>query len=230
MKYSFILLSAGKGMRFGNSVPKQYLTLAGKPMIVHILENIDKIEDVEEVLIVCHPDYEETIKKYVLEYMISKKIIYVYGGETRQESVYNGLLKATYENVILHEAARPLVSVEDFKKIIDCSHENVSYTYSIPYTVLKKSQNSYISDILNRSELVNIQLPQKFAKAELLCAHEHARREGKTFTEDAGLLHQYSQAFIYCLDGKSYNIKITEHSDLLFAETLYKEELLKESL
>ena len=230
MKYSFVLLSAGKGLRFGKATPKQYLSLAGKPMIVHILENIDRLDAIDETIIVCHPDYETTIKNYLSEYRITKKTIIVCGGETRQDSVYNGLKAASCENIILHEAARPLVSAEDFQALIDCPHDNVSYTYSIPYTVLKKSEDDHISDILNRNELVNIQLPQKFVKADLAFAHEQAKKDGVVFTEDAGLLFKYSGKQIYCLNGKNYNIKITEYSDMLFAETLYKEEILKESL
>ena len=108
MKYSFILLSAGKGMRFGKSTPKQYLLFAGKPMIVHTLERIDKIKEIDEIIIVCCKEYEEKINTYLKDYRIEKSVVLVQGGESRQQSVYNGLSVAKNENIILHEAARPI--------------------------------------------------------------------------------------------------------------------------
>lgn len=227
MKYSLILLSAGKGVRFGKNTPKQYLLLAGKPMIIHTLERIEKIPSISEIVIVCENTYVNTIKQFLINYGITKKVVFVEGGSTRQQSVYNGLKLCNEENVIIHEAARPLVTINDFNKLINCLNENVSFTYDIPYTVLKK-EDEYISDILNRQELVNIQLPQKFNKKDLIFSHEKATLEDKKFTEDASLLYYYTQKPIYCLQGKSYNIKITEYVDLLYGEMLIKEDLIAE--
>lgn len=228
MSYSMVLLSAGKGLRFGNATPKQYLLLAGKPIIVHILENAEKVKDIDEIIIVCSPEYNDVINTYVKKYNITKNISFVKGGATRQESVYNGINAAKNQRIILHEAARPFVSVEDFNNLINCPHDNVSYTYSIPYTVLKQNSDGYISDILNRDELVNIQLPQKFVKDTLMECHKKAINDNKLFTEDAGMLREYSSEQVYCLKGKPYNIKITEYLDLLFGEILYKEVFLEE--
>ena len=229
MKYSFILLSAGKGMRFGRNTPKQYLPFSGKPMLVHSLERIDKIFEIEEVVIVCNDEYIDCIKGYLSSYCISKKVVFAKGGDTRQGSVYNGLLKCSYDNIIIHEAARPLVSLQDYRKLINCDIENVSYTYSIPYTVLKKDLNENISGILKREELVNIQLPQKFNKKDLLFAHEKALQDGKVFTEDASMVYYYLNKEIYCLQGKSYNVKMTEYIDLLYGEMLIREGIFKEN-
>ncbi len=229
MNYSCILLSAGKGIRFGKDIPKQYLMLAGKPMIVHILERINKIDDIKEVIVVCGEEYVKTIETYVANYRINKKIKCVLGGKTRQESVYNGVKECSFDNVILHESARPLVSVQDFMTLINCDKQNVTYTYSIPYTVLKKDLKDNISGILDRNELVNVQLPQKFAKDDLLFSHEQAKKENRVFTEDASVVYYYTKKPVYCLNGKSYNIKITEYSDLLYGETLLHEEIFKEN-
>ena len=228
MAYSFILLSAGKGTRFGKETPKQYLLFAGKPMIVHTLERIEKIDEVEEIIIVCGAEYVERIKTYASNYKLSKKIVFVEGGATRQQSVYNGLRAAACANVILHEAARPLVSTKDFLALIASTSENVSYTYGIPYTVLKKDQENRISGILERTKLVNIQLPQKFNKKDIMCAHEKAVQEGKSFTEDASMVYYYTDKPVACMNGKSYNVKMTEYADLLYGEMLLKEGLFKE--
>ena len=227
MKYSLVLLSAGKGVRFGKSTPKQYLMFAGKPMIVNTMENVDNIDQIQEVVVVCSPEDVNLIKKYISSYHLTKKYVFVNGGETRQESVYNGIKEASSENVIIHEAARPLVTKADFETLINNEEQNVSYTYTIPYTVLKKNEMDCISDVLNRKELVNIQLPQKFEKEKLIKAHELARSENKTFTEDASLLYYYLKERIHCLNGKVYNIKMTEYVDLFYGEALIKDGMFR---
>lgn len=228
MQYSFILLSAGKGTRFGKNIPKQYLPFAGKPMVVHTLERVEKIPEIKEIILVCNKEYIERIEGYLLSYRITKKVVFVQGGATRQESVYNGLLKCSYDNIVIHEAARPLVTERDYRNLIQCEKENVSYTYAIPYTVLKKDFNDNISGILKREELVNIQLPQKFNKKDLLVAHERAIQEGISFTEDASAVYYIGKS-VYCLQGKSYNIKMTEYIDLLYGEMLISEGIFKEN-
>ena len=95
MKYSLVLLSAGKGTRFGKETPKQYLLLAGKPMIVHTLERVDQIEDIAEVVVVCGEEYVEKIQTYLKDYRIQKKIVFVEGGDTRQKSVFAGIQAAS---------------------------------------------------------------------------------------------------------------------------------------
>lgn len=228
MSYSCVLLSGGKGTRFGKSTPKQYLMFAGKPMIVHSLESMEKIDAIKEIVVVCADEYISLIQGYVQNYRLKKNIVFAPAGASRQESVYNGLKKTSYENVIIHEAARPLVTKKDFQTLVDCEYENVSYTYSIPYTVLKKNEDGFISSVLNRNELVNIQLPQKFRKELLLNAHAQACAENKTFTEDASLLYAYTGEKIFCLTGKTYNVKMTEHVDLLYGEMLIQEGIVRD--
>ena len=198
-------------------------------MIVHTLERIDRVEDIAEIIIVCNEDYIETIQSYINDYRITKNIMFAKGGESRQASVYNGLLIASQDNVIIHEAARPLVTEKDFRNLIQCEAENVTYTYSIPYTVLKKDSQENISGILERSELVNIQLPQKFKKQDLLFAHKRAAEEKKLFTEDASAVYYYGKVAVRCISGQSYNIKMTEYIDLLYGEMLIREGIFKEN-
>lgn len=230
MNYSFILLAAGKGVRLGKSTPKQFLPLAGKPMIVHTLERVDKLHQVTEIIVVCSLDYVSVIQSYAENYGIKKMIRYIEGGSSRQESVFNGLLAASENMVIIHEAARPLVSIREFEELIHFPYNNVTFSYSIPFTVLKKSNNGIISDILNREELVNIQLPQKFSKDVLLACHEKAKAAHRLFTEDASIVKFYSDTPIHCIPGSASNIKITEYTDMLFGEILYKEKFMEESI
>ena len=89
----------------------------------------------------------------------------------------------------------------------------------IAFTVLKGHE--YVEDLLERDELVNVQLPQKFDRAALVAAHEAARRDGATFTEDASLFHRYAGAPVRILPGSERNIKITVPTDIVTAEAIY---------
>lgn len=116
---SFILLAGGNGKRMEKTLPKQFLLLAGKPVIMHILERIEKLDEIAEVIVVCLEGYIEYVKDYIQKYDLKKKYKIIKGGKTRQESVLNGLEVAQFETVIIHEAARPFVTVQDFKELIN---------------------------------------------------------------------------------------------------------------
>lgn len=218
---SFILLSGGKGSRMKNSMPKQYLQLAGKPIILHTLERVDKMQTINEIIIVCENTYQNYLSNLIKEYNLKNKYVFVSSGKTRQESVFNGLNTAINNSIIIHEAARPFVLLEEFNELALCDYSNAIFGYQIPFTVLKG--NEYVNGLLSREELINVQLPQKFERLPLLNAHLKAIADNKNFTEDASLLYYYDKSFIKILQGNSYNVKITEPIDLITSEIIYKE-------
>lgn len=220
MKQTAIILSGGKGSRMQRSIPKQYLLLAGKPMIMHSLDRLDKLDCIDEIIIVCDESYNSMLTQMIRDYNVQTKVNFVKAGQTRQESVYNGLMASNTSSVLIHEAARPFVKTAEFQQLINDEEENITFGYDIPYTVLKGTD--VVTEILNRSELFNVQLPQKFNKDLLLSAHEAAINKGNTYTEDASLLFNELKRPIKIIRGKSYNLKITEPIDLLFGEIIYK--------
>lgn len=220
--YSLILLAGGTGSRMQQSVPKQYLLLAGKPVIMHTLERIDRIDEIKKIVIVCTEEYVQIIKEMLQQYAIQTPIQYANAGSSRQASVWSGLQCVDTERVILHEAARPFVAEEDFRRLIEDEADNVMFGASIPFTVLKG--HGYVEELLDRSELVNVQLPQKFLTKDLHCAHEQAINDGKVFTEDAGMVFTYVKSQkVKVLQGMDYNIKLTTPMDLLTGEIIYRE-------
>lgn len=222
--YSVVLLSGGKGSRMQETTPKQYLLLGGKPMIMHSLERVDQLSEVDEIILVCDLSYVDYLTQMINEYNITTKVVFATAGSTRQESVYNGLQKVSNKDVIIHEAARPFVKQEDFQKLIDAEGENVIFGYAIPFTVLKGHE--VVEDLLNRSDLINVQLPQKFKMNDLMAAYQLAIRDGKIYTEDASLLFASGNKNIKIIKGTNYNIKITEPIDLLLGEIIYKNYIL----
>ena len=108
--------------------------------------------------------------------------------------------------------------------LIQCPEETATYGLDIPFTVLEGA--TYIEKNLERDRLVNVQLPQKFKTKELLNAHNIARLNGETFTEDASLYFHFYHSDIRILPGSEYNIKVTKPIDRTIAEIIYKEYIL----
>src|SRR5690625_5050409 len=219
--YSFILLSGGVGKRMQLNIPKQFLHLSGKPLIIHVLEKVEQLEHVKEIIVPSPAEFIEDTKELISKYIFSKPIHCIAGGHSRQASVYEGLKKATSDQIIIHEAVRPFVSVEDFKTLIQSKSENAIYGIDIPFTVLQGSDR--VEANLVRENLINVQLPHKYNKSELLTAHEKAIEDDLEFTEDASLHFHYHQAHISVIKGNEYNIKITKPIDRIIAEAIYKE-------
>lgn len=224
MSYSLVLLSAGSGKRMEHKIPKQFLMLAGKPVIMHTLERIDEIDEIDEIVIVANADYHEHIRILIHNRMIQKKCVLVEGGATRQESTLNGINAATNDDIIIHEAARPFVKKEEFSALIACDAKNALYGAPINFTVLKGKD--HVEELLERETLVNVQLPQKFNRNSLLAAHNKAKEEGKEFTEDASVLFEYSDEDISILKGSEYNIKLTTPVDMIIGEQIYRDYIL----
>jgi len=225
MKTGMVILAGGVGKRMNKPIPKQFLILAGKPIIIHVLEKVEQLADVERVVITCPAEYVEQTQTLLEHRNLSGRFCCIEGGETRQESVYKGMLElGECDAVVIHEAVRPFVTLAEFRTLIDSEFENVIYGTRIPFTVL--AGHEYVEDTLERSRLVNVQLPQKFDAKQLMAAHESARAEGIEFTEDASMLFHYQKSQIRILEGSERNIKITEPTDLIIGEAIYNEYVL----
>lgn len=219
-EYTLVLLSGGSGSRMHNSVPKQYMLLAGKPVIMHILERIDLIPTIVEVIVVCADEYVEQVGLMLDQYGIRKKVSFAPAGLTRQASVNSGLSLVKTDDVIIHESARPFVKVEDFERLINEKERNAIFGLDIPFTVIKGHER--VEGLLTRSELVNVQLPQKFETQLLKKAHENALHDGAEFTEDASMVFHYNpEVPIEICQGMEYNVKLTTRIDLLVGEQIY---------
>jgi 2-C-methyl-D-erythritol 4-phosphate cytidylyltransferase len=225
MKIGMIVLAGGIGKRIGRPFPKQFLLLGGKPLIVHVLEKARVIPDIERVVITCPEAHLEETQRLITNHGFdAPRFSCIVGGGSRQESVYLGLgALEDCGSVIIHEAVRPLVTAAEFRDLIAAEDPNAMFGIPIPFTVLKG--HDYVEDLLERGELVNVQLPQKFDRAALAAAHEAARRDDATFTEDASLFHRYAEAPVRILPGSERNIKITVPTDIVTAEAIYADSI-----
>ena len=228
MTFGMVVLAGGIGRRIGRPFPKQFLLLGGKPLIVHVLEKARAIPDIGQVVITCPEAHLAETQELLANHGFDARFRCIVGGATRQESVYNGLLALDgVSSVVIHEAVRPLVTAQEFRNLLASPDENAMYGIPISFTVLRG--HDYVEGLLDREELVNVQLPQKFDRAKLLAAHEAARAEGTSFTEDASLFVHHTGERVRILPGNERNVKITVPADIVMAEALYADFLGRSS-
>jgi len=220
MSYSFLLLSGGVGSRINIGKPKQYINLNGTPMIIYSLMAIKEIKEIKELIINYPKGEKKSLKKFIKLSGIDKKIIFVKAGDTRQESVNKMLKKASCNNLIIHEAARPLVDKNTFVNLINAEYKNCGYMHEIPFTVAPVDPDTrLVTGSLKRDNLRNVLLPQKFKTKPLKKAHKKSIKNKKIFTEDACLFVENGYKFNF-IDGSDTNIKVTYRSDLILAESI----------
>jgi 2-C-methyl-D-erythritol 4-phosphate cytidylyltransferase len=213
-----ILLAAGTGSRAGLKYPKQFHAIKGKPMIVYSIEVLEKNEEIENIFI-CYERSKLDELKVILNNYLFKKTKLVLGGNTRQESVMCGLKVVESAKVMIHEAARPLIS-KDFVAEMILKSEEIDClvpVIDIPFTVA--IGDSSMEGLLDRSTLKNIQLPQIFNSSILRKVHELANSEKFTATEDSMLFFKYGYPVIF-IEGRNSNIKITTPLDFIIANNL----------
>jgi 2-C-methyl-D-erythritol 4-phosphate cytidylyltransferase len=220
MTFGMVVLAGGIGRRVGRPFPKQFLLLGGKPLLVHVLEKARAIPELEQIVITCPQAHLDETRQLLENHGFDRRFRCIVGGATRQESVYLGLTAlAGIDSVVIHEAVRPLVTADEFRALIASPDENAMYGIPISFTVLRGHE--YVEGLLDRDELVNVQLPQKFDLPKLLAAHEAARAAGTSFTEDASLFVHHTKERVRILPGSERNVKITVPADVVMAEALY---------
>ncbi|MBO8150944.1 MAG: 2-C-methyl-D-erythritol 4-phosphate cytidylyltransferase [Candidatus Marinimicrobia bacterium] len=213
-----IYLAAGLGVRMRKRIPKQFLNIYGKPIMIYALEVLEKISGIERIFITYHQDFRKDYERVIEDYNISKCIL-TEGGETRQESVWNALQMVESERVIIHEAARPFITAELVSELMEIDEKAVVPTIPVPFTV--SMGNEYMTAELDRSKLHNIQLPQIFDTDILVRAHKKAMEEGYIATEDGILVFRLGEKVRF-VKGLENNIKITTPLDLVIAENLLR--------
>jgi 2-C-methyl-D-erythritol 4-phosphate cytidylyltransferase len=207
----------------GGSVSKQFLTLHGKPIIIHTLERFQMCTAVDEILIAIQPSGREQMEYLVNEFRLSKVSSIVDGGRRRQDSVSNALalVRAEAEIVLVHDAVRPFVHQRAILASIEKArtHSAAVVAVRVKDTVKIGNQEGHFVRTLDRSVLWSAQTPQAFAKALLRQAYEKANREEIEATDDSSLV-ELLHVRPAIVEGSFDNIKITTPDDLDFASVL----------
>jgi 2-C-methyl-D-erythritol 4-phosphate cytidylyltransferase/2-C-methyl-D-erythritol 2,4-cyclodiphosphate synthase len=216
MKIIALVTAAGTGERFGGELPKQYMPLAGKAMLMHSLEtfvNHPKVTHVAAIISQEHVDlYEKATAGLEL-------LPYIIGGKERQESVLRGLEGVENEQadiVLIHDAARPFVTDRVIDDVISAVESGKAVIPAIIVEdTLKKVENGKILHTVSRSDLYRAQTPQAFKYKDILAAHRQLKEQ--VLTDDAGLFEYLGLEITIC-KGSQINFKITSFDDYLRAE------------
>ncbi len=222
---SAIIVAAGKGIRMNNTVRKQYLLLAERPILSHTLSAFDACNLINKIfLVVPEQDFEFCHKNILSPLKLQKKVRLVSGGTERQNSVYNGLLSIDAGSmVVIHDGVRPFINSEQLTACINGAKEHGACILGIPAydTVKSINRSGYIDKTLERNAIWLAQTPQVFKYDLIIKAHEHAKQEGFTGTDDAMLVERLG-INVRIIRGNRYNIKITTAEDLLLAKAILR--------
>lgn len=223
MKRVAILTAAGIGTRMGLDIPKQFLHVHGKPLIVYTMEAFQRHPAIDGIVVVTLPSWIDVIKSYADGYNITKLKLIVPGGDSGQESIYNGI-KALEENgesedtvVLIHDGNRCLVTEEIISNSLAVYDKYGSAVAAIPCTeVVFRSGDSgeHSNEEIPREQLYRTQTPHTYSLKKLLWAHAEAKSKGISNTSaSCSLMYKLGET-IYFSKGSEENIKITTTDDL----------------
>ena len=211
MNYSVIILAAGSGVRTGLDINKVLIEINGKKVLDYSLDFFKNNEECKEIVLVC----SEVDFNYIYSRYNDKVNVIITGGSSRQESVYKGLNKATYEYVLVHDSARPYLNSDCISALVDNLLETKATTLAVfsKDTIVKINGNR-LGKTLERKELLLIQTPQGFLKDLLLEAHEKARNTGYIGTDDTSLIAKFTNVTPAFVMGDYRSIKLTTKDDI----------------
>lgn len=220
-----ILPAAGIGRRMGSPIPKQYLTLAGKPVIQHSMEKLLRVSALRELVIALHPE-DEHFEKLKLP---DDRLSLVSGGDTRQESVLNALIamstRAKHDDIVLiHDAVRPCVLVEDIERLLESiAGQDAGALLATPQdnTLKTVDRAGKLEETVDRSRYWQALTPQGFPYGLMLEAMQEAVAAGMAITDEASAIEAKGLRPLL-VEGDRNNIKITRESDLHLAEAILK--------
>ncbi len=214
-----ILVAAGSSTRMGGTGPKVLLPLAGKPVLWWSLEAMAACGYVCEIVLVVRAEDLPAAAAVTADCPVPVRV--VTGGATRQESVEKGAaaLSDRVSYVLVHDGARPLASPALFDRVCRDALEHGAATAAVPAKDTCKLGGAFAEAPLDRSRLFNVQTPQAFKRDLYLYALEKARQEGRTYTDDCGLI-EAAGGKVKLTAGEYRNLKLTTPEDLAMIRAL----------
>lgn len=218
-----IIAAAGSGTRMASERPKQFLQLAGIPIIVHTLRAFEQCDSIDEIVVVLPANASAEFLDLATKHGLRKVAKVVPGGITRAESVKRGLgaiRAATAQIVAVHDGVRPLVTVEDIEKTVSAAEKNdAAILVSTVTDTIKQVQDNTVVRTLDRTGLRHALTPQCFRYELLRRAYEHVDVNDSSLTDESLLIERLGVK-VSIVEGSWKNIKITTPEDLSLAEAL----------
>ena len=219
---AIIIVAGGKGLRMGGEVPKQFLPIGGKPILMHTIERFLQYDKEMQVVLVLPASQQDYWRTLCAQYNFTSPHIIANGGETRFHSVKNGLAKVSSDVSLIgvHDGVRPFVSLDTIGACYDAASEAEA---AIPVTdaveTVRHIINNKESETVPRSDYKLVQTPQVFSSTILRQAYNQPYTD--FFTDDASVVERFGCA-VTLVQGNRENIKITTPFDLIVAEAMMK--------
>lgn len=233
MKNIAIILAGGTGQRLGDSVPKQFLKIAGKKVIEHTLDVFQNHSSINEIVVVSNPSFVTDVEEIAIKNNYSKLKKILQGGKERYQSSLSAIEAYDEEvNLIFHDAVRPLVNN---RIISDCitaleTYNAVDVAIKTTDTIIQVDAKEHIDGIPVREYLRNGQTPQAFKRTVIKKAYEIALKDPNfQTTDDCGVVYKYlPEEPVYVVNGEQFNMKLTYKEDLFLLDKLFQLKSLTE--
>ena len=220
-----LIVAGGSGSRMGADLPKQYLDLAGRPILCHAVAAFSDVGEIDAICIVCHSDYLSHVQDMLSCY--PKARYFAPAGHTRRDSVYSGLrslvdVLSPEDIVLIHDAARPFVSPALIRENIRAALDTGACITACPaQDTIVEAKGKEVDRVLNRSALYQVQTPQSFRYGTILQANQaYDALDHPPAVTDDGSLVLLAGGRVTVVPGEKQNMKITTPEDLLWAEFL----------
>jgi 2-C-methyl-D-erythritol 4-phosphate cytidylyltransferase len=218
-KYYAIIVAGGTGSRMNTDIPKQFIEIDGKPLIIFSIEAFYNYKKDIEIIIPVHADYRQLLESILKKYGYSE-ITLVIGGATRYHSVKNALEKVTTEGwVAIHDAARPVIDKDFIAVLFDYALQNGNAVPAVQINETVRLMNGGRTEVIDRSNLRLIQTPQIFDVSSLKDAY--VIHHTASFTDDAMVMEASGHHISLC-EGNPANIKVTNSADLIIVSEILK--------
>ena len=231
MTVSALIFAGGTGKRMNTkTLPKQFLELHGKPIIIHTIEHFESHPEIKDIVVVCVDGWLDYCRDLLARFNIKKVSQVVPGGETGQMSIFNGLeaLQEKYQGnddyVLIHDGVRPLIDGETISKNIESvkKYGTAITVKPVIETVVQVDEEDIINNVIERSTCQTAVAPQSFVLSEIYSLHMRAQAEKLFDMTDSATLARYYGLSLHTVMGGSENIKITTPSDFYIFRAIYE--------
>lgn len=216
-RVSAIVLAAGRGTRIGADKNKVFLRIASRPLLSYTMDAFAQCQQIDEIVLVVAPGEEEATSPFVAG--IEKDVRIVHGGPRRQGSSYAGVSAARGEIVLIHDAARPFVSIDLISRLIEATRQHAACVPVLPIvdTIRRGAVGFPLeANLIDRSRLLRMQTPQGFNRDLIMKALSETDAD---VTDDAAAVLAHGEP-VWTIAGEETNIKVTTKEDLLIAEMI----------
>ena len=233
MKKIALIFAGGTGKRMGKDIPKQFLKIADKEIIIRTIEVFDNSDYIDEIYVSCKEDWIDYLNDLLKKFNVQKVKKVVPGGDTGQLSIFNGLKEASKSNkddkeaiVLIHDGVRPFIDEDLIKRNIESVIKNGCAISCAPAieTIMIVDENNKVQQITDRNFSKLARAPQSFYLKDIYDLHLRAQKDGiDSFIDSCTMMKHYGKK-LYIVETSSDNIKITTPKDYYIAKCIFEGE------